>query len=109
MTKEEILALSRKENSDGDEREKHIILRSHSISTLTGFCLCFLVNALTLFFDGPRIIFPVSWLILWGMLASAMWIQSKGKTDRSKLTVAILFTVIALLHGISFLVQLINW
>ena len=47
MTKEEILAKSRKENKSGDEREQRVIAQGGSIAKAVGLALCMLIVFLT--------------------------------------------------------------
>lgn len=98
MIKDEILAKSRNENKNGDEREEKIRLRSYAISAVIGASLCMVFvlieNAI---FDRNA---TMMWIIYFGMIFSKSLLDAiklKTKSD-------ILFSI---LWGICFLIDIV--
>lgn len=69
MTKEEILAKSRKENASGDEREKQVQRDAGSSAYILGLFLALLVRIINSHFDGPTSVDTAATLVWEGMMA----------------------------------------
>jgi len=77
LSKEEILAKSREENKNGDERDKQCLYRSAFAATLIGFVLCGIVNIVLSILDRQSyemnmVIFATvgSMYLMWGIKTS---------------------------------------
>lgn len=108
VTKEEILAKSREENTGMDEREQQVMLQSHSASNLAGLVLCILIHLINRITGGPEVIRYAAWTILWGMLAAALWTNFLKLKNRKSWIVPVLYTVSFLLNGAAFLAGSLN-
>ena len=84
MTRDEILARSRKENRTGDELEQHVISRGGSIAKGVGLALCMLIVFLTdTFGDNPTASFG-AFAIYWGMYGTDRlyrWVKLRERFD----------------------------
>ena len=100
MNKEDILALSRKENRDGDERQERLKLRSFAISAAVGALLCMILVLLEdVVFD--RSAAPI-WIIYSGMMF-CKYIQDAVKLKDH------LDTAVSVICGLWFTVQIVQY
>ena len=97
VNKEDILALSRKEN-DGkcDERESFIVSKASKISQAVGGLICVLLAFLTGFVvDKPEIAL-CSWLVYFAMSATEHWILYSKLKKRVDLIFGVISAIVVI-------------
>ena len=84
MTREEILAKSRKENQTGDEREQATVLRGGSIAKAVGLALCMLMVFLGDVLGADPAAGLGAFAIYWGMYGTDRlyrWLKLRERFD----------------------------
>lgn len=77
MNRDEVLAKSRLENAQLDERELQISFKACQISRAFGFALCLLVNFVASIAMGhENVISNACWTIYAGMYAIEYWVRA---------------------------------
>ena len=89
MTKDEILAKSRKENEGMDEMEQNVIVRSGSIAKAAGLALCMIIVFLSDTFGGDPTASLGAFAIYWGMYGTDRVYRWWKLRERSDLVLAI--------------------
>ena len=91
LTKEEILARSRKENSRGDERSENAMLRAGYIAMMSGGVFCTVLYLLCyLLLHEVRIELFCVYVFMWSVFT---WVQFYYTRKKIQLVGAIAFTV----------------
>ena len=108
MTREDILARSRKENECGDEMAKQKKLKAASISRAMGFLLCVLGAMVDSIFLDIGLVGLVCWAVYWGMLAAEGWVLVAGLKTKWGWLGALANTVFFLAFAIAFIVRAIE-
>ena len=103
MTKEEILARSRDENKNSDEREQQITNRARAISGAIGLTLCMLLNLINTYNNGPAAVSSAMWAVACGIYAPGYLISALELKRKSDLVLGICFAVVGILHLIQYL------
>ena len=106
MEKEEILAISRRENKNRDLAEMETARQAGSIAGRTGACVCCLVSVLFVWITGTTLYSP--WVIYFSILGThslVTYCREKRKTD---LTLTILYFAMFLLFLVLFVVRLVE-
>ncbi len=105
MNREEILAKSRSQKSELDEREQHIHLKACHISRAVGFVLCQLVYLLEMILsDNHPIVGPTAYIIYMGMAAVEGWIMI-FKVHKKVYLVQALVTTLCFVLFVFFFIQ----
>ena len=102
MTKEEILARSRDENKNSDEREQQITNRARAISGAIGLPLCMLLNLINAYNNGPAAVNSAMWTVACGIYAPGYFISAAQLKRKSDWILGIAFTCIGILHLIQY-------
>ncbi len=96
MNKDEILAKSREENKNADERQLALRQKAQAISGAVGIALCFIIALLEGVFGDSVILFYGCFSIYWGMTAAngiALAVATKKKFAWFSLLNAVFFAV----------------
>ena len=98
MNKEDVLALSRKENEGKcDERENAILNQSSKLSSAIGGLVCVLLAFIVdIVFDKPEISL-CAWLVYFAMSCTKHWTLYAGMKKRSDLIYGIIDSVILII------------
>lgn len=102
MTREEILAKSRKENKNMDEREQRISNRARAISGAIGLTLCMLLNLVNTYNRGPAAVGSAMWTVACGIYATGYFISAGELKRKSDWVLAVAFTCMGILHLIQY-------
>lgn len=93
MNKDEILAKSRKENKDGDERELQILANSSKIGMVVGGILAAIIVLFSRVVDEPLLGLS-AWAVYFAMFGSRVlyqFIQTREKTRLFQAIIDIMF------------------
>lgn len=107
MNKEEILAKSRQENKDADERETQIKLKAISISRSVGIMLCFVILLLETIMLDTSIIGFACLTINFSMRATESWVTTLILKKKDTIPNVVVDTIFFVACAITFLVKLI--
>ena len=104
LTKEEILARSRKENAHGDERSTNAVLRAGYFAMIIGGVLCVLMYWLYyhLLHETREELFVI-YSVMWAVFS---WVQFHYAKRKAQLALGILWTVAAVCFIIVLILQL---
>ncbi len=103
MNKEDILAKSRNENKNGDEREERIQLRSYAISQCIGGLICMLfVFVENWVFDRSA---AMIWTIYSGMMFSKSILDAIKLKRRMDIALSIIWGLVLVLNAILYIMD----
>lgn len=103
MDKEEILAKSREENEQSDERQKFLLQKAQAVSSAVGMALCCIVALLEMLLSDSSILFYGCFSIYWGINATEKLVFSLSAKKKQ----GWLRTAINLLLFVAFMTKLI--
>ena len=106
MEKEDILAISRKENGNRDLAEIETASQAGSIAARVGAGVCCLVSVMFVWATNTMLLSP--WIIYFSILGThylVKYIKAKRKTD---LTITVLYFVMFIFCFILFVLRLIE-
>ncbi len=105
MEKEEILAISRRENKNRDLAEAATAQQAGNIAGRVGACVCCLVSVVFVW-AGTMLYGP--WVIYFSILGTHSLVIYRKKKRKTELTLTILYFAMFLLFLILFAVRLIG-
>ena len=106
MEKEEILAISRRENKNRDLAEAATAQQAGNIAGRVGACVCCLVSVVFVWATGTMLYSP--WFIYFSILGTHSLVIYRKKKRKTELTLTILYFAMFLLFLVLFVVRLIG-
>ncbi len=106
MEKEEILAISRRENKNRDLAEAATAQQAGNIAGRVGACVCCLVSVVFVWATGTMLYSP--WVIYFSILGTHSLVIYRKKKRRTELTLTILYFAMFLLFLVLFAVRLVG-
>lgn len=106
MEKEEILAISRRENKNRDLAEAATAQQAGNIAGRVGACVCCLVSVVFVWATGTMLYSP--WVIYFSILGTHSLVIYRKKKRKTELTLTILYFAMFLLFLVLFAVRLIG-
>ncbi len=102
MNKNDILAKSRNENKNGDERERDIRLRAYATSASIGAIICMLLVIIESVFDRS---ISMIWIIYSGMMFSKDVINAIKLKKRMDIGLSVMWGIVLVLHFIVYILE----
>lgn len=106
MEKEEILAISRRENKNRDLAEAATAQQAGNIAGRVGACVCCLVSVVFVWATGTMLYSP--WVIYFSILGTHSLVIYRKKKRKTELTLTILYFAMFLLSLVLFAVRLVG-
>lgn len=106
MEKEEILAISRRENKNRDLAEAATAQQAGNIAGRIGACVCCLVSVVFVWATGTMLYSP--WVIYFSILGTHSLVIYRKKKRKTELTLTILYFAMFLLFLVLFAVRLVG-
>lgn len=106
MEKEEILAISRRENKNRDLAEAATAQQAGNIAGRVGACVCCLVSVVFVWATGTMLYSP--WVIYFSILGTHSLVIYRKKKRKTDLTLTILYFSMFLLFLVLFAVRLVG-
>ena len=106
MEKEEILAISRRENKNRDLAEAATAQQAGNITGRVGACVCCLVSVVFVWATGTMLYSP--WVIYFSILGTHSLVIYRKKKRKTELTLTILYFAMFLLFLVLFAVRLVG-
>lgn len=106
MEKEEILAISRRENKNRDLAEAATAQQAGNIAGRVGACVCCLVSVIFVWATGTMLYSP--WVIYFSILGTHSLVIYRKKKRKTELTLTILYFAMFLLFLVLFAVRLVG-
>ena len=106
MEKEEILAISRRENKNRDLAEAATAQQAGNIAGRVGACVCCLVSVVFVWATGKMLYSP--WVIYFSILGTHSLVIYRKKKRKTELTLTILYFAMFLLFLVLFAVRLVG-
>ena len=106
MEKEEILAISRRENKNRDLAEAATAQQAGNIAGRVGACVCCLVSVVFVWAAGTMLYSP--WVIYFSILGTHSLVIYRKKKRKTELTLTILYFAMFLLFLVLFAVRLVG-
>ena len=106
MEKEEILAISRRENKNRDLAEAATAQQAGNIAERVGACVCCLVSVVFVWATGTMLYSP--WVIYFSILGTHSLVIYRKKKRKTELTLTILYFAMFLLFLVLFAVRLVG-
>lgn len=106
MKKEEILAISRRENKNRDLAEAATAQQAGNIAGRVGACVCCLVSVVFVWATGTMLYSP--WIIYFSILGTHSLVTYRKKKRKTDLTLTILYFAMFLLFLVLFAVRLVG-
>ena len=106
MEKEEILAISRRENKNRDLAEAATAQQAGNIAGRVGACVCCLVSVVFVWATGTMLYSP--WVIYFSILGMHSLVTYRKKKRKTELTLTILYFAMFLLFLVLFAVRLVG-
>ena len=106
MEKEEILAISRRENKNRDLAEAATAQQAGNIAGRIGACVCCLVSVVFVWASGTMLYSP--WVIYFSILGTHSLVIYRKKKRKTELTLTILYFAMFLLFLVLFAVRLVG-
>lgn len=106
MEKEEILAISRRENKNRDLAEAATAQQAGNIAGRVGACVCCLVSVIFVWATGTMLYSP--WVIYFSILGTHSLVIYRKKKRKTDLTLTILYFAMFLLFLVLFAVRLVG-
>ena len=103
MEKEEILAISRRENKNRDLAEAATAQQAGNIAGRIGACVCCLVSVVFVWATGTMLYSP--WVIYFSILGTHSLVIYRKKKRKTELTLTILYFAMFLLFLVLFAVR----
>ena len=106
MEKEEILAISRRENKNRDLAEAATAQQAGNIAGRVGAGVCCLVSVVFVWATGTMLYSP--WVIYFSILGTHSLVKYRKKKRKTELTLTILYFAMFLLFLVLFAVRLVG-
>jgi Flp pilus assembly protein TadB len=106
MEKEEILAISRRENKNRDLAEAATAQQAGNIAGRVGACVCCLVSVVFVWATGTMLYSP--WVIYFSILGTHSLVTYRKKERKTELTLTIMYFAMFLLFLVLFAVRLVG-
>lgn len=106
MEKEEILAISRRENKNRDLAEAATAQQAGNIAGRVVACVCCLVSVVFVWATGTMLYSP--WVIYFSILGTHSLVIYRKKKRKTELTLTILYFAMFLLFLVLFAVRLVG-
>lgn len=106
MEKEEILAISRRENKNRDLAEAATAQQAGNIAGRVGACVCCLVSVVFVWATGTMLYSP--WVIYFSILGTHSLVIYRKKKRKTDLTLTVLYFAMFLLFLVLFAVRLVG-
>ena len=106
MEKEEILAISRRENKNRDLAEAATAQQAGNIAGRVGACVCCLVSVVFVWATGTMLYSP--WVIYFSILGTHSLVIYRKKKRKTELTLTILYFSMFLLFLVLFALRLVG-
>ena len=106
MEKEEILAISRRENKNRDLAEAATAQQAGNIAGRVGACVCCLVSVVFVWATGTMLYSP--WVIYFSILGTHSLVIYRKKKRKTELTLTFLYFAMFLLFLVLFAVRLVG-
>lgn len=106
MEKEEILAISRRENKNRDLAEAATAQQAGNIAGRVGACVCCLVSVVFVWATGTMLYSP--WVFYFSILGTHSLVTYRKKKRKTELTLTILYFAMFLLFLVLFAVRLVG-
>ena len=106
MEKEEILAISRRENKNRDLAEAATAQQAGNTAGRVGACVCCLVSVVFVWATGTMLYSP--WVIYFSILGTHSLVIYRKKKRKTELTLTILYFAMFLLFLVLFAVRLVG-
>ena len=106
MEKEEILAISRRENKNRDLAEAATAQQAGNIAGRIGACVCCLMSVVFVWATGTMLYSP--WVIYCSILGTHSLVIYRKKKRKTELTLTILYFAMFLLFLVLFAVRLVG-
>ena len=106
MEKEEILAISRRDNKNRDLAEAATAQQAGNIAGRVGACVCCLVSVVFVWATGTMLYSP--WVIYFSILGTHSLVIYRKKKRKTELTLTILYFAMFLLFLVLFAVRLVG-
>ncbi len=106
MEKEEILAISRRENKNRDLAEAATAQQAGNIAGRVGACVCCLVSVVFVWATGTMLYSP--WVIYFSILGTHSLVICRKMKKKTELTLTILYFAMFLLFLVLFAVRLVG-
>lgn len=106
MEKEEILAISRRENKNRDLAEAATAQQAGNIAGRVGACVCCLVSVVFVWATGTMLYSP--WVIYFSILGTHSLVIYRKKKRKTELTLTILYFAMFLMFLVLFAVRLVG-
>ena len=106
MEKEEILAISRRENKNRDLAEAATAQQAGNIAGRVGACVCCLISVVFVWATGTMLYSP--WVIYFSILGTHSLVIYRKKKRKTELTLTILYFAMFLLFLVLFAVRLVG-
>ena len=106
MEKEEILAISRRENKNRDLAEAATAQQAGNIAGRIGACVCCLMSVVFVWATGTMLYSP--WVIYFSILGTHSLVIYRKKKRKTELTLTILYFAMFLLFLVLFAVRLVG-
>ena len=105
MNKDEILAMSRKENLGRDERDLHEIQKAGNISMIVGLVLCFVIHGLQLIFKSEWDVISYACFTIFGGMSLVYCSVILARLKKKSYWIAIAVYAFIFLGNISLLMM----
>ncbi len=102
MNKDDILAKSRDENKNGDEREEKIRLRSYATSAVVGAFVCMMFVIIESFFDRS---ISIIWAIYSAMMFTKHILDAIQLKKRSDIGFSIMWGIVFVLQVFGYILD----
>lgn len=109
MTREEILAKSRKENKNMDEREVNVLVKAGNLAGSASIVLACLIAIFNVLADGPESLNAAIWAVVWCSNAIQYGYQALYLKKRSYWFFTALFAASGLASIYAFLHSTLGW
>ncbi len=106
MEKEEILAISRRENKNRDLVEMETARQAGNIAGRVGACVCCLVSVIFVWVTGTMLYSP--WVIYFSILGTHSLVTYGKVKRKTELALTILYFTMLLLFLVLFVVRLVG-
>lgn len=95
MNKDDILAMSRKENQGADEYEKYVLEKASRLASQVGLLVCCAIAVVHVSITGR--VSSVCWIIYFSIYATLFWTKYRYLRKRHELMMAVISTAVGLL------------
>ena len=109
MTKEEILEMSRKENTVADEREQYILNKANNLGGFISIIVALFLMMINTIADGPEAVNVAIWSIYWVRFAITYGYQAFLLKKKSYWFFTVFFSITAVFTILGFLKTTLGW